>query len=220
MYKKVSLFLLVVFLVLTVFSGTIAYCYSMLINNTKVEDSSIYTNIIEGWSKNFNKQAPVLNKFYYVEPIGQIMFATDANNNYLYAFNDGDRFMKFGTTTYAKDKNNNYIYASYGDATYKYFYYATSSDDKYEYMYAEEEGGKYFTFDTVDGEYTPAKNEKNQLLVNNDNALNIEKTDVNFNKDAKIYYVVMLVSSAIAVGVLLSLFITFITGKVKEKKTA
>ena len=218
MYKKVSLFLLVVFLVLTIFSGTVGYCYSMLINNSKVEDSSIYTNIIEGWSKNFKAEAPAINPNYYVEPIGQVMFATDSNNNYMYAYNDGDRFMKFGTTEYVKDKKNNYIYASYGDSTYEYYYYASSTDTNYDYMYARDFNEQYYTFDTVDGEHTPVINEQKQAIIYNNESLNAAPPSVNFNKDAKIYYVVMLITTGIAIAVLLGLLITFITGKLKEKK--
>lgn len=220
MYKKVSLFLLVVFLVFTIFSGTIGYCYSMLVNDYKIEDSSIYTNIIEGWSKNFETKSPAINPNLYVEPIGEIMFATDANNNYMYAYNDGDRFMKFGTTEYVKDKKNNYVYASYGDSTYEYYYYATSTNDNYEYMYAEEIGNQYVTFDTVDGEHNPVITEEKQAVIYNKEDLNAAPPSVNFNKDAKVYYVVMLVTAGIACAVLIGLLATFITGKVKEKKTA
>ena len=217
MYKKVSLFLLVVFLVLIVFSITTIYCYNMLINNEKIEDASIYTNIIEGWNNSFRKPTKLLNEYYYVEPIGQMIFATDANNKYMYAYGDGERFLELGTNNFVKDKNNNYIYASAGDATYQYLFYATSTDKKYEYMYAGYKGGSYYTFDNFEGPYNVLKNENNQEIKYDSEKLN-NSGDVSFNKDAKVYYIVSIIASSIGLIVLISLLSVFIIGKVKEKE--
>lgn len=217
MYKKVSLFLLIVFLVIGAFSGTILFCYNMLVNNEKIEDASIYTNIIDGWNNTLGEKPEVLKVNYYLEPIGQMIFATDANNNYMYAFGDGERFYKEGTKTFAKDKDNNYIYASAGDATYKYLFYATSTNKNYDYMYVNSRGDQYFTFNKFDGPIEFVKNDKNQKVVYNNENLN-ELSDVNFNKDAKIYYLVALVASGIGILVLIGLLVVFITGKIMERK--
>ncbi len=217
MYKKVSLFLLIVLLVIASFVGTVCFCYNMLMNNEKVEDASLYTNIIEGWDNTLGSKKEALKPEYYIEPIGQMMFATDANDNYMYAFADGERFYKFGTNNYAKDKDNNYIYASAGDSTYTYLYYATSSDTNYDYMYADYKGSQYYTFKSFDEHVKYLNNEKGQKLVYNDEELNNTK-EVNFNKDARVYYIVILVAGGIGLLVLISLLIVFITGKIKDKK--
>lgn len=217
MYKRVCLFLLIVFLVLCAFGGTTLFCYNMLANNEKIEDASIYTNIIEGWNNTFGEPVKVLNEFYYVEPIGQIIFATDANNNYMYSFGDGERFYDMKTKTFAKDKNNNYIYASAGDSTYNYMYYATSCNKNYEYMYANSKGGLYYNFKNYGDEMILAKNSDNQEIKYDDEKLN-KLDDVNFNKDAKVYYLVSIVAGGIGLSVLIGLLITYIVGKINDKK--
>lgn len=218
MYKKVSLFLIIIFLVLITFGGTLFVCYNKILNNEKIEDTSIYSNILDGWNNTLGTVPEVLNKYYYVKPIGQMIIATDANNNYIYAFGDEERFYKMGTSIFATDANNNYIYASAGDATYHYLYYATSSNPVYDYMYTyNQNGSQYFTFDDFDGKYTYLSNEKNQpLLSGNEDNNKVEV--VNFNKNAKIYYLVILASIGLASIILISALTTFIIGRVKTKK--
>lgn len=78
-------------------------------------------------------------------------------------------------------------------------------------------GSQYFTFDDFDGKYTYLSNEKNQpLLSGNEDNNKVEV--VNFNKNAKIYYLVILVSIGLALTILISASVTYIIGKAKAKK--
>ncbi len=221
MYKRISLFLLIVLLVLCVFGGTITFCFNKMLNEEKLEDDSLYTNIIEGWNNTIGEKPVVLKENYYIEPIGTVMFATDANNNYIYAFEHGERFLDYKTNEFVKDKSGNYIYASSGDATYHEFFYATSCNAKYDYMFADlndyKFGSQYFNFDAKNVNYDYLKNDKGQKLLTGKVQENIV-SEVNFNKDAKIYYVIMLSAFGIGFIVLISLLVVFINGKLKERK--